>query len=246
MILVFYFYVIFYLMNSLVNYDSEDGKKRGFNLEGFLSKNKLSTGLGFFGLLLIGIGTLSTVFLSSKQDDSAIEIISSEDETGREKEGDEIFIHVAGAVEKPGLYKLDKDARVNDALIAAGGLSLEADRSWFNNSVNLAQKLSDGLKLYIPSKDEVDKAVGVNNQSFGGSVAGENISIFVNQVKGKININTALADELDTLPGIGPAYAQRIIDYRNTHGFFTKIEDVMDVSGIGQKCFDKIKDNITI
>lgn len=156
------------------------------------------------------------------------------------------MVHVAGAVEKPGLYKLKADARINDALLAAGGLAAEADREWFEEYVNLAQKLSDGIKLYVPFRNEVSSsAKATEDKDKVGIVIGEE-SIFVQDSKGKININTASLSELDSLPGIGPVYAQRIIDYQMGNGSFSSIEEITKVKGIGQDTFEKIKDKITV
>ena len=203
--------------------------KEKFDLEEFLAKNKLSLGIGLLGIFLLGIGILSAVVLSSRQESASIEILPA----GETEESSEIFVHVAGAVQRPGLYKLPSSARVNDALIAAGGLSAKADRQWFSKSVNLAQKLSDGVRLYIPYKGESAIPIPESNL-FSDPGASES--------QGKININTASISELDSLPGIGPAYAKRIIDSRP----FAKIEDIMEVEGIGQKTFEKIKDKITV
>jgi competence protein ComEA len=201
--------------------------------EDLWEKNKLQVVLGGFGIFLLLAGVFLGAFLFLKEQgekSSGIEIIPVEGEV----EVSEIFIHVAGAVEKPGLYKLSSDARVNDALVASGGLSAEADREWFEKSVNLAQKLSDGAKLYIPFKNEISEE--------SGAVAGEQESIFSQEVQGKININSASVSELDSLPGIGPAYGQKIIDSRP----FNKIEEIMNVPGIGEATFEKIKDKISV
>lgn len=215
-------------------------KKGRLDLGAIWEKNKLSVILAGLGVLLLGIGVLSVVVLSSKTGSSEIEILSAEEQA---KTG-EIMVHVTGAVEQPGLYKLETDARVNDALVAAGGLAGDADREWFGKYVNLAQKLSDGVKMYVPFRNEVDK-VGKVEEVEKGIVAGEQ-SIFFQETQGKININTASLEELDSLPGIGPTYAQRIIDYRKANGPFSSIEEVTKVKGIGQSTFEKIRDKITI
>lgn len=195
--------------------------------ESFWEKNKLQVILGGLGVFLLGIGALSAVVLSLKKQDSSIEIIPVKGE-----QVSEIFIHVSGAVEKPGLYKLSSDSRVNDALVSAGGLSADADREWFNESVNLAQKLSDGVKLYIPFQRESILTPGTGVKE---------TNIFSQETQGKININSASVSQLDSLSGIGPAYAQRIIDSRP----FNKIEDIIKVPGIGEGTFEKIKDQIS-
>ena len=219
--------------------DEKLDKKEKFDFEKFFEKNKRQVILGGLGVFLLGIGVLSAVVLSTKQESSSIEILPAEEE-----QVSEIFIHIAGAVQKPGLYKLSSDSRVNDALVAAGGLASDADREWFDKNVNLAQQLSDGVKLHIPYKNSKTpiRQLADQNSKQNSVVAGEQTSIFSQETQGKININTASISQLDSLPGIGPAYAQRIIDSRP----FSKIEDIMNVTGIGEKTFEKIQDQIAV
>ncbi len=141
-----------------------------------------------------------------------------------------IAVHVAGAVRKPGVYYFSQRARVVDAVEKAGLLD-EADL----NQLNLARILSDGEKLYVPRVGEVTNLV----QGSGGVFEDSSGS-------GKINLNTASAEQLEELPGIGPALAKRIVDYREKHGYFKNIEDIQNVSGIGSKRFEQIKDLVTI
>jgi competence protein ComEA len=156
-----------------------------------------------------------------------------------------IAVHVIGAVPRPGLYEFSEGARVQDAIDAAGGLLTSANA----DAVNLAALLTDGQQLNIPYKsgeqpteddntslilpgaDDDDDEASNGQSSSGGQL---------------ININTASSAELQSLPGIGPALSQRIIDYRTENGAFTSIEDIMDVSGIGPATFNRIKDLITV
>ncbi len=142
----------------------------------------------------------------------------------------ELGVHIAGAVKKPGVYYLSLGSRVEDALRLAEPLA-EADI----NTLNLARKLADGEKIYVPREGETVE------QTTSGALLTEQGS-----VRQKININTATAAELDTLPGIGPAIAQRIIDYRTEHGPFRTIADLQKVSGIGERRYEQIKDLVTI
>lgn len=128
---------------------------------------------------------------------------------------------------KPGLYKLEDGARVNDAIEVAGGFTENADK----DSLNLAKVLEDGEQIMIPSKGG------------GSSEAGSSASQTNN---GKVNINTADLTTLQTLNGVGPATAQKIIDYRTANGKFKTIEDLKKVSGIGEKTFAKFKDQICV
>ncbi len=145
-------------------------------------------------------------------------------------------VHVAGAVVRPGVYTLDKNGRVEDAVEAAGGFVAEADK----NALNLAARLEDGQRLDIPFvagyEPEEEEGFVVVSEGTPSPQAGE----------GLININTASLEELDTLPGIGPTIAQRIIDYRTANGPFATIEDILNVSGIGSATFAEIEDLITV
>lgn len=146
-----------------------------------------------------------------------------------EPEPKEIIIHVAGAVVKSGVYHLPEGSRVIDAITAAGGAAAEADL----DAINLAQPLIDGQKVWVPKAGE--QPVGEANSASGA--AGGN---------GKVNINTGDLTQLQTLNGIGPSLAQRIIDYRTNNGPFRQIEDIKNVSGIGAKRFEQLKDYITV
>ncbi|MDK2856201.1 MAG: competence protein ComEA [Bacillota bacterium] len=156
-------------------------------------------------------------------------------EAGEAEKSAEVVVHVAGAVAKSGVYRLPAGSRVIDAVEAAGGAAAEADV----DALNLAQPLVDGQKVWVPKKGEVTVtgAAGTATGPAAGSAAAGG---------GKVNINTAGVAELDTLPGIGPALAQRIIDYRAAHGPFKSIEDLKNVSGIGEKKFAEIKDYVTL
>lgn len=146
-----------------------------------------------------------------------------------------LVVDVAGAVPRPGVYEFPSGARVKDAVQAAGGLLAEADKS----SINLAAPLEDGQRLNIPylSGMEPTPPPFTGFSSSGGSRAG-NVAL--------IDINSATAEELESLPGIGPTLAQAIIDYRNEFGPFFAIEDIMFVDGIGPSTFEKIKGLITV
>lgn len=150
-----------------------------------------------------------------------------------------IAVHVIGAVPRPGLYEFAEGARVQDAIDAAGGLLASANVG----SINLAALLEDGQQLNIPYKvgEEPTETSDDNSLVLPGATE-EPSSQGTEEL---ININTASLEELDSLPGIGPTIAQRIIDYREENGPFQTIEDLMNVSGIGPSTFDQIKDLIT-
>ncbi|TFD72294.1 hypothetical protein E3T48_15350 [Cryobacterium fucosi] len=144
-----------------------------------------------------------------------------------------IFVHVLGAVRRPGLFELSAGARVMDAVAAAGGLTETADPA----GTNLARRLSDGEQLYLPQVGEVP--AGPPPASGGAGPAGGAAS------GQKVNLNTATVAELDTLPRIGPLMAQRIIDYREANGPFAAVDDLRSVTGIGDKTFEGLKDLVT-
>ena len=192
-----------------------------------IKNNLFSFVFAFFGILLLALAIFSLIFNHKKQESSSIEIISGE----KEATFSAILVHLSGAVEKPGLYQLTSSSRINDALIQAGGLALEADRDWFDKNINLAEIVKDGQKVYFPFKGENED----NGQTY---ILGEN--------QAKINLNTANSSQLESLSGIGPATAQKIISFRQENGSFTKIEEIMDVSGIGEATFKEIKDLITV
>jgi len=142
-----------------------------------------------------------------------------------------IIVHVTGAVPRPGVYALPKGARVQDAISAAGGFLAEADKV----SINLAQELEDGQKLDIPYA-----------QGFSPVLPTAAALPVSSQDTDLININTASSFELETLPGIGPTIAQRIIEYREQNGPFLSTEDIINVPGIGPGIYKRIKDLITV
>ena len=158
---------------------------------------------------------------------------------------DIIVVHITGEVKKEGVIYLEKGARIIDAIKKAGGETKEADLS----QVNLAYELQDGQKIYIPNKNEKvsQYIISTNGETIDSNGANTgNGSTSSSEEGKKVNINTATQDELDGLPGIGPALAQRIIDFREENGNFKSIEDIQNVKGIGDSKFDEIKDKIVV
>ena len=138
-----------------------------------------------------------------------------------------IRVYVSGAVKKPDVYSLPPGSIVKDALSAAGGPAEDADL----DRINLAARVNDGMQVHFPRKGEPAAAPG----SPGAAPA-----------SGPLDVNTATLEQLDALPGVGPAIAQRIIDYRAEHGPFTAVDQLKDVKGVGDALFEKIKDLVTI
>lgn len=155
--------------------------------------------------------------------------------------GDDILyaVHVTGCVVNPGVVYVPPDAILYDAILLCGGFSDNAD----TQIANLAVKLKDGMQIRIPSTDDTDKTwllsggIDSTDGTQTGSESGENV---------KVNINTASMAQLMTLSGIGESTAKSIIDYRNKNGPFRKAEDIMNVPGIKEGKYNKIKDDITV
>lgn len=151
------------------------------------------------------------------------------DSAAPENANGEVVVHVAGAVSSPGVYTLPADSRVDDAVRAAGATA-DADLS----QLNLAQKLADGQKITVP----VAGAAPADGSSAATTADSDN--------SGLINLNTATQEELETLPSIGEVRAQAIIAYREEHGGFRTTDELMEVSGIGEKIFADIAPHITV
>ncbi|HIE62588.1 MAG TPA: ComEA family DNA-binding protein [Microbacterium sp.] len=136
-----------------------------------------------------------------------------------------LYVHVSGAVNAPGLYVLHADARVVDAVAAAGGLAEDAEAA----GVNLARPVTDGEQVIVPRVGEAPAAgpAGVT-------------------ADGRVNLNTADEGALDTLPGVGPAIAGRIIEWREANGRFASVDDLLSVSGIGPKMLESLRDLVTV
>ena len=165
------------------------------------------------------------------------EIISENNIENDKEVLEEIIVHIAGEVNKPGIVILRKNSRIADAINEAGGATKEADL----NQINLAYILEDGQKIYIPNKNEKIEEDEYITESNGNNI-GKNSSKEVE----KVNINEAMQTELEELPGIGPSLASRIIEYREQNGDFKKIEELQNVKGIGDAKYNDIKDKVTL
>jgi len=181
--------------------------------------------VAFFVFVLEDEGDPQEEMLIETQERTAV----SENQETENNVQDMIIVDVAGAVKNPKVVELPADSRVADAVTAAGGLTESADTS----QVNQAAILTDGEKIYIPEIDE-------NNAEIKG------FSGIVSKDASKIDINTATSEELQTLDGVGPATAEKILDYRNDVGYFKKIEEIKNVDGIGEKTYENLKNDITV
>ena len=179
-----------------------------------------------FGVLSSLLGTGLLLFINSPPRGEAVQLLPPPTPAS-------IIVHVSGAVKNPDIYTLPPDCRVQDAIDAAGGLLAEADRQ----AINLAAALQDGVQLRVPTLSDSAKAPPVVSSPLTTSIQSSD---------GLININTASQEQLETLPGIGPAKAQAIIDYRQQNGDFADIRDIQNVTGIGPATFESLRDLITI
>ncbi len=203
-----------------------------------LKQYAVPIGLAVLGLVFLGYG----VFASLSSKDSGSDILPSEAQAevvdiGSKKK--QIAVDVEGAVLNPGVYMLAKDARIQDALIEAGGMSDTADRARVAKGLNLAAKLIDGSKIYIPFVGESSTDAGAGVAATSGSEDSTNI---LGDTTGTININSASTVELEALPGIGAVTASKIISNRP----YEKIEDLVTKKAVGQSVFTKIKDKISV
>ncbi|MCX6726877.1 MAG: helix-hairpin-helix domain-containing protein [Candidatus Shapirobacteria bacterium] len=150
----------------------------------------------------------------------------------------DVIFDISGEVINPGVYKLAAGARVNEALAKAGGLSANADRDWVALNINKAEMIRDGMKIIIPAKNSSNPSPTLPLTGQGEK------NVLGTKNNGLISLNKATAEELDKLPGVGPAIAGKIIDYRDKNGGFKNVEEIKLVSGIGDKMYEKIKDLI--
>lgn len=189
-------------------------------------------------IILYNFATKLDIF--DKSEDFSIEntnlVVSESSNTKKEvplEEKAKIKIYITGEVVSPGVYELEENSRVEDAIHAAGGLTEKAVLT----NVNLAYVLEDADKIYIPNSND-DEDTGIISSEISSSTPSNK-----NQ---KININKANAQDLESVPGIGPSTAEKIVTYRNENGKFSSIDDLKNVTGIGEKKFESIKDYISI
>jgi competence protein ComEA len=188
------------------------------NLE-TLFKFKVPLTLAFLGIVFVALGIMSPS-LNQKASDNKEIVVSNPSSS---QSGSKIKVDVSGAVKAPGVYSLDKDSRVFDAVTAAGGLTSEADQSWVAKTINLAAKLLDGQKIYIKTIDQKSNLTKEDADS-------------------KININTASESELDSLPGVGKVTAEKIIAARP----FSDPKELLTKKIVGNSTYEKIKDLVSV
>ena len=166
-------------------------------------------------------------------------------EKTEETENKKIIVHVSGAVKNEGIVELEEGARVANAIEKVGGVRDDA----YTKDINYALKLEDGMKIYVPTIEETKQEkeeVNINSESSNYIISSNNTKTNENSNGQKVNINNADESELDELPGVGPSTAQKIIQYRKENGEFKSIDELKNVSGIGEAKFQKIKDLICV
>ncbi|HEX7042227.1 MAG TPA: ComEA family DNA-binding protein [Patescibacteria group bacterium] len=183
------------------------------------------------GLIFLGIGM--TQLLTPKPTNS-LNTIDSSLKTQNSQKTNLIEVDVEGAVIKPGVYSLPQNSRLKDALVAAGGMSSSADRDAIAKNLNLAVKVIDGAKVYIPKIGDTP----INSQASST----DNSTQVLGTTTGLINVNTASPEQLDSLPGVGQVTAQKIIDNRP----YNSVDDLLSKKAVGNSVFEKIKDKITV
>lgn len=186
----------------------------------FFFKNRYLLLIIFLGFILTGLGVFYLRNGGNGVSDK-FEVLNATTEDQNAMFN--VVVEISGEVEKPGVYKLPTDSRIEDLLITAGGLSAGADREWIEKNLNRAARLSDGQKVFIPSENQNDNT--------------EN-----NTQNNLINVNTADLGTLDTLPGIGPVYAQNIIEHRP----YSTVQELVSKGALKSSVFEKIKDKITV
>lgn len=216
-----------------------------FTMSDWLKANKMYLLLGVLIAAALAIYYFMPAYAEREKnnltewEDSAELILQEENlETSQEKaeEKETMVIDVKGAVVKPGVYEAQSGDRVIDLIQLAGGLQENADQ----NQINFAMKVEDEMVLYLPVIGEEEKHNnGGTTPNFGSFAA-------TSSDNGKVNLNTATESELQTLTGIGPAKAAAIIEYRDTNGPFKEIEQLKEISGIGDKTFEKLKEEISV
>lgn len=192
-----------------------------------LKSNLLIVGILCVGLILVIIGLVQ--IFSNKSPEIAFESTTQE---VKALSTQKIMVDVEGAVIRPGVYSLSDNSRVQDALIAAGGAAGNADHAFIAKTLNLAQKLTDGVKLYIPRVGELPTAstsIGLSSSSSQSKT-------------GTVSINSATLEELDVLTGVGKITAQKIIDNRP----YKDLAELVSKKAVGQSVFDKIKSSISL
>src|SRR3989344_2884487 len=203
----------------------------------WIVENKWQAVMGLFGLFLLLVG-LASWWKEANSAQNSVEVIEVDGGGGREDayDGEGVVVDVSGAVERPGVYSLSAQARVGEALEAAGGLKEEADSTWISKNLNLAQGVKDGMKVYVPFSGGLGDEGPYVTDGTDGTRSGT-------ETNGRmVNINEASKEELDSLWGIGEARAKAIIESRP----YQNIEEIVSKAAVPQNVFDEIKEEISV
>ena len=199
-------------------------------MEEFFFKNRIPLGLLTVGILVVSVGVFA--LKGNLVSEDKVEVLEGATEA---QVNDFVVVEIAGSVTSPGVYKMPKESRIEDVLVAAGGLTVNANRVWVEKTLNRAARLTDGQKIYIPSIDDHSSVSSASNY-------GVYQTDTVDQGSGLININTASASELESLNGIGPVYAQKIIEQRP----YSNIGELTSKKVIPQSTYEKINNEISV
>lgn len=202
-------------------------------LKGVMQMKKSIMLLLTLELLLGGCGSSGEIYIAGEETVPSVSPPSEENSTVSDelKDKETLWIYVCGAVNTPGVYELPAGSRVCHAVQAAGGMLANAE----SRAVNQAEELSDGQQITIPTVEETQEGIPSEESAQTGISA-----------DGKININTATLEELCTLTGIGETRAQAIMEYREQNGGFHSIEELMNIDGIKEKIFEKLREEVTV
>lgn len=204
----------------------EQGRKKQRRYKSWMKGMFSASLVCSFLTILTGCGFAKTGTPTAGTESVIQETVDAEESDGATEQVSELAVYVCGAVQAPGVYHLEQGSRIVDAITVAGGFDEEADTT----SLNQAERLEDGQKLYVPTLEEVQKS------NSGPQEVTED----------KIDINHATKEQLMTLAGIGPSKAEEILAYREEHGGFQSIEELKQINGIKDGVFEKIKDSITV
>lgn len=193
-----------------------------------LNANKISIALSLVGIVLV----IGGIYLSRPTPKPQAATIYPKESLVKGVSTEEIKVDVSGAVNNPGVYSFTSETRVEDVIKKAGGFSKKANSEYISKSLNLSQKVSDGIKIYVPFEGEIS----------GGVSGGGAVSSLSTTTSGSININSADSKSLDSLPGVGAVTSQKIIDNRP----YQSIEELVSKKVVGKSTFEKIKDQISI
>ena len=206
----------------------------GFNVDELIIKFRYPLLFLLLGLILIVTG-LFIVKSGLVSPSTKVEILTA---TTSAAVNGEIAVEIAGEVLNPGVYRLPAGSRVEDLLIISGGFNINADRNWTDKYLNRASKLTDGQKVYIPIINEHSNVLSGKNSGGDQTVS----STFSSDSNTLININTASLGELDSLPGIGPVYGQRIIEYRP----YSDTSELLSKGVLKSSVYQKVKDLVSV